>query len=196
MTNASTAALPNEAEHFLRGLDRALSTLPGAERREILDEVRSHLADRAAQGATDLLRGFESPEAYAAAFFQERALASALAQGSSWAVGRALLAGARRVGWWYLVLVLGLLHVYGLSFLVLAVVKPFFPGNVGLFVGGGRFTFGVVPGADVARATEVLGWWAMPVFLVLGVFTLWIANWMLRALGRWRLGRLRVTGGR
>ena len=196
MTSVSDAVLPDEAERFLRGLDRALSPLPGEERQEIVDEVRSHLADRAAQGATDLLGGFGSPDAYGAAFLQEKALASALARGTSWAIGRALLAGARKVGWWYVVAVLGLLHLFGVSFLVLAVLKPVFPGNVGLFMGGGRFSLGAIFGGEVGNTTEVLGWWSIPVFAVLGASALWGGNWMLRALGRWRLARLRATGGR
>lgn len=196
MTRLATVTLPENVERFLRGLDRALSSLPGAERQEIVDELRSHFADRSAAGATDLLAGFESPEAYAASFVQEGALAGALAQGASWAIGRALLAGARRVGWWYLVLVLGILHLYGASFLLLAVLKPIFPEHVGLFVGGGRFSLGAVFGEERARSAELLGWWAIPVFVVAGVLVLWSANWMLRAAGRWRLARLRAAGAR
>lgn len=191
------SALPGEAERYLTSLERALGPLPAPERAEILEELRSHLADRAAQGTPDLLAGFEAPEAYAAAFVRERALAGALAQGTSWAVGRALLAGAGKLGWWYAVLVLGVLHLYGVTFLALAVAKTFFPSRVGLFVGGGTLAFGAFFGDPVHAdgAFEVLGWWAIPLFVALGALILWAANGTLRALGRWRLARMR-SGGR
>lgn len=186
-------ALPAEAERFLRHLDGALSAMPAAEREDVVAEIRSHLEDRAARGDVDLLGPFGRPEAYAATFLQERALVGALARGTSWELGRALLAGARRFGWWYVVLVLAVLHLYGAVFVVLAVLKPLFPGNVGAFVGTERFSIGAHFGPESAFAgtREVLGWWSVPIFFVVGVLLLWSANWTLRRLARWRLARLR-----
>ncbi len=182
--------LPAGAVAFLRQLERYLSPLPEAERQDVVAEIRSHLVDRAAQGATDLLGPFGTPESYAAAFLQERELAGALAGGSSWAVGRALVSGARKIGWWYVVAVLGMLHLYGTALIVLAALKPFFPANVGMFLGEG-LTIGIRSAHDLSGWHEVLGWWAIPGFLVPGVLVLWGANATLRALGRWRLARLR-----
>ncbi len=182
--------LPSEAVDFLSRLERYLSPLPEAERRDIVAEIRSHLVDRAAQGATDLVGPFGTPESYAAAFLQERELAGALAGGSSWAIGRALVSGARKIGWWYVVAVLGMLHLYGAGFVLLAALKPFFPSNVGMFVGEG-LTIGIRSAQDLSGWREVLGWWAIPGFLVPGVLVLWGANATLRALARWRLARLR-----
>ena len=181
--------LPREAEAFLRDLKRHLSPLPDAERRDIVAEIRSHLEDRAAQGAGELLAPFGTPEAYAGAFLEQRALSSALARGSSWAIGRALLGGARRVGWWYAVIALGLVQLLGAVFLVLSALKIVLPGMVGLFIGPRTFFLGMrlpAPGA-----TEVLGWWAIPLFFVLGVAALWSGRWMLRLLAGWRLSRIR-----
>ena len=194
MSEPSVVRLPVEAERFLGRLEQALGPLPPGERQEIVEEIRSHLSERAAQGATELLTGFDDPEAYAATFVQERALAGALAGGGSWAVGRALLSGARRIGWWYVVLVLGVLHLYGAVFLLLAVLKPIFPASVGLFVGGSHVAFGAIFGEALSGRAELLGWWAIPLFVALGVPLLWGANWTLRALGHWRLGRLRAAG--
>jgi uncharacterized membrane protein len=197
MTTVAPAELPKRAERFLRDLGSALSKVPAAERDEIVAEIRSHLEDRLSQGASDILAGFSDPGAYAAAFMQERALASAVAQGTSWAIGGALLRGARTLGWWYTVLVLGLLHVYGLVFLALALAKPIFPRNVGLFVhrrpSGTALSFGGIFGEDLSDTTEILGWWAIPILVLLGVLALWGANRTLRALGRWRLKRIRQS---
>jgi uncharacterized membrane protein len=181
--------LPREAEAFLRDLERHLSPLPEAERRDTVAEIRSHLVDRAAQGAGDLLGPFGAPEAYAAAFLDERALSAAMAHGTSWAIGRALLRGARRVWWWYTVAALGLVQVLGASFLVMAVLKLFLPGRIGLFVGPRVFVLGSYTGDS--PATELLGWWGIPFFFVLGVVALWSGHWMLRLLAGWRLARIR-----
>lgn len=186
--------LPREAERFLRDLERHLSPLPEAERRDAVAEIRSHLEDRAAEGATDLLAPFGRAEDYAAAFLQERALAGALAGGSSWAIGRALLAGARRLAWWYAVAALWVVQVFGASMLALSIVKLFLPKAVGVFVGPHRFTIGALVG-DVS-AVEVLGWWAAPVFFIGGVLAMWSAHWFLRTLASWRLSRIRPTLGR
>ena len=87
-----------------------------------------------------------------------------------------------------------MLHLYGVAFVILAALKPFFPANVGLFLGEG-ITIGGQWGQDLSGAREVLGWWAIPVFLVPGVLMLWGANHVLRALARWRLARLRREPG-
>jgi hypothetical protein len=186
--------LPREAETFLRGLERSLSALPAEERREVVKELRSHLEDRAAQGAADLLAPFGRPEAYAAAFLEERALCGALATGSSFALGRALLSGARRLGWWYAVAALGLVEVVGGGLVALAALKLFWPGKVGLFFGPGVFFLGMRDG-ETGPAVELLGYWAVPFFLFLGVAALFSANWSLRTLAAWRLARARTRGG-
>jgi len=182
--------LPAEAEQFLEELRRALTSLPAAERDDIVAEIRSHLEERLARGQSELLAPFGAPATYAASFLQERSLSGALARGSSWAVGRALLSGARRAGWWYLAVVLAILHLYGLALIALAALKPLFPDNVGLFAGGGTLALGAAP--VQAGARELLSWWAIPVFLGAGVFVLWSASWALRRLAQVRLGQLRA----
>jgi len=188
-------ALPTEAEQFLRKLSAALAGLPSADRDDIVAEIRSHLAERAARGEADLVAPFGPPEAYAASFLQERALAGALARGSSWALGRALASGARRAGGWYAVLVLAILHLYGIGLVAMAALKPLFPANVGMFVGDGKFGLGAHFGPEAeykySGTREVLGWWAIPIFLVAGALILHAANWALRHLARRRLVQLR-----
>ncbi|HET6436674.1 MAG TPA: hypothetical protein VFG59_01340 [Anaeromyxobacter sp.] len=181
--------LPREAEFFLRDLERCLSTLPEGERRDIVAEIRSHLVDRAGQGATELLRSFGTAEAYAAAFLEERALTRALAARSSWGLCRALLRGARRLGWWYAVAALGLVQLLGVVLLGLAVAKLFLPERVGLFVGGSSLTLGMRD--EGTTGTEVLGLWAVPLFFAIGFLALWSARFLLRLLASWRLSRVR-----
>jgi uncharacterized membrane protein len=189
-------ALPSAAERYLRDLERCLSALPAAERAEIVAEIRSHLAERP-QAAADPAAALGRPEVYAASFVEERALAGALATGSSWALGRALVAGAQRLAWWYVVAVLAVVYLYGAILVVLGALKPFFPAHIGVFVHDGTsVSIGTIDHPE--RATEVLGAWAVPVFVGAGVLVLWGAHVVLRMLARWRLaalGRARLTPG-
>jgi len=181
--------LPEQAEAFLRDLERHLFPLPEAERRDVAAEIRSHLADRAARGEGNLLAPFGSAQAYAAAFLEERALSRALARGSSLGMGRALLRGAGRIGWWYAVAALGLVQVLGVGLVAMAAMKIFLPQRIGIFVGPRVFALGAYSGS--APAVEILGRWAVPAFAVLGIAALWSARFMLRLLAGWRLARIR-----
>ncbi|HYG68991.1 MAG TPA: hypothetical protein VD838_15085 [Anaeromyxobacteraceae bacterium] len=189
---------PSEkAERWLRALRQALSALPDDERDDLVAEVRSHLADRAARGDADVLAGFAEPEAYAAEFLEERALSGALAQGASWALGSALLSGARTGAILLAVVPLAVLHVVATALVVLAAAKPLFPGHVGVFVGdAGPWVIGAWSGAAETGVRELLGWWAVPVFGLGGALLLWAANRALRAVARRRLARVRGRAAR
>jgi uncharacterized membrane protein len=187
-------SLPKDAELYLRRVSQGLSTLGTTERDEIVDELRSHLAERQAAGRSDLLAGFESPEALAASFVQERELRGALARGTSWALGRALLVAARDSVLALVVLLpLVLLQLIGGALIVMAVIKLFDPGKVGLWVGEGQLVLGFP--SQTTGLRELLGWSAIPAFIVSGLVLLVGSNRVMRALVRWRL-RARPQDGR
>jgi uncharacterized membrane protein len=178
--------LPKPAQDYLRRLRHALASLPDSERSEVLAEITSHLADRQARGDADLLSGFEAPEEYAAQFVAERALVDALARGASWQLGRSLLIGKLSTFASYLaVAALWFLHATGYLFLVLAALKPFFASSIGVFVGNEVFAVGAYSGSPGAR--EVLGFWAISVFVGAAAVLMWVSNRALRALARRRL---------
>jgi hypothetical protein len=186
-----------EVEHYLRALRQALAALPDDERDELVAEVRSHLAERAGRGDADVLAGFAAPEAYAAEFLGERALAGAIARGSSWALGGALLSGARTGAAAIAVVPLAILHVIAAALVILAALKPLFPGHIGVFVSdGGPWAIGAWGGGAGAGVREVPGWWAPPAFAAAGALILWGANRALRVVARSRLARVRDPAGR
>ena len=186
-------SLPSEAETYLRRLRQGLSSLSAPERDEILDELRLHLVERQAAGRADLLAGFEPADTLAASFVQERELRGALARGTSWALGRALLVAARDSVLALIVLLpLVILQLVGAALIVLAVVKLFDPGDVGLWVGDGQIILGLP--SDSHGLREVLGWSAIPAFIVSGLVLLIASNRAMRLLVRWRL-RARPAAG-
>ena len=178
--------LPDNAEKFLKQLRQGLGSLTPQEREEIIAELRIHLLDRQAQGKTDLLSGFEPPEDLAATFVSESALRGALGQGTPWALGRALLISSRdSIAALLLFLPLVLLQIFGFIFVLAAVLKPFMPKQMGLWVGNGSLYIGASDGNPGVH--EVLGWWGVPVLGLSGFFVFWIANQAMRALARRRL---------
>ncbi len=184
----------NTADEFLRKVRQGLASLPTVEQEEIVAELRSHLLERQSQGNPDPLAGFETPERLAAEFVAEYSLRGALAQGTSWALGKALFTAARDSVLGLLVLMpLVLLQVSALLVLLTAVLKPFVPGKVGLWVGNGNFYVGV--DQQLAGVHEVLGWWGIPVLAVTGVLLFWVSNRAMLALVRWRLRSARQSLG-
>ena len=179
--------IPNHSvEAFLRKLRQGIASLPLAEQDEIVAELRSHLAERQAQGSTDPLAGFESPARLAADFVGEHTLRDALARGTPWAMSSAFFVVARDS-------VLGLLVLFPLLvfqleavlLLLAAALKPLLPEQTGLWVGPGKFYVGILASPDSGR--ELLGWWAIPVFAITGVVLFWGANQAMMMLIRWRL---------
>ncbi len=181
--------LPPEAERFLKEVRRGLGSLDADERDDVIEELRSHLCDRMAQGKSDLLDGFEDPATLAASFVSERALRGALSEGTPWVVARAILMSARDSLALLLTLVpLVLLQIIAFFVVLTAVLKPFSPSEFGLWVGNGNFYVG----RSSPSAHEVLGFWGVPILLFTGVLLFWASNRGLRALARSRLASHRL----
>jgi uncharacterized membrane protein len=198
----STEALAPQVEAYLRRLGACLSPLDAEERREIVAEVRAHFAERQTQGRSDVLDGFDTPEAYAARFLEETALAKAVARGTTLDLGRALLGGIRAgAEGLFVVVPLLIAQFTALMLLVLGALKPFFFKNIGLFVMGnlasalakGDFELGFV--ATRGRELDALGWWTVPAFVLPGAVGVWACNRALRALAQRRLARARRLRG-
>lgn len=178
--------LPPEAEKFLKEVRRAMDS---EERDDVIDELRSHLCDRVAQGRSDPLEGFEDPAELAAGFVSERALRGALSQGTPWSMARAILVSAKNS--LTLLFALGalvLVQVVAFCFVLTAVLKPFSPSELGLWVGNGNFYVG----RSTPAAHEVLGLWGIPILLFVGVLLFWASTRGLRALARSRLASHRL----
>ena len=182
--------LPAETERFLAEVRRGLGSIDAAERDDVIAELRSHFAERMAQGKANLLEGFEDPATLAASFVSERALRGALSQGTPWAFSRAILISARdSLALLFALVPLVLAQLVAFFFVLTAALKPFAPGDFGLWVGNGNFYVG----HGSPSVHEVLGWWGVPVLLAAGVILFWLSNRGLRALARWRLASHRST---
>jgi hypothetical protein len=186
---------------YLKRLRAGLRGLPAEEAREIVEELRGHILDKAAgdrpAGATlpvaaieDALAALGSPEDLAREYATDHVMARAevtrspmrvLASLYQWAtlsvVGFFALAGT----------VMG--YFIGASFLVCGLLKPFHPRSAGLWLipGAGqdyvlslRMGFSGIP----AEGRELLGWWLLPLGIAGGggmvLLTTSAALWCVR----------------
>jgi uncharacterized membrane protein len=186
-------ALPPDVERYVRELRLGLAPLGPADRDEIVAELRSHFQERLAQGRADVLAGFLPAERYAATFLAERSLASALAEGTPWAVSRSLWVGrVARAASLAAAVPLGLVQLCAACLVVLGALKPVVYDRIGLWIGApGRFALGYL-GEPEAR--EVLGWWTVPLFIGIGALLFLLAHRAQVGLARRRLRQVRLAG--
>jgi len=185
---------------YLYLLDRSLRRfLPRDVVTDAVREVESHIRERVGQvdpvpdaraELERVLGELGPPLRVAQAYASELTVDEALTTGRFVAVARALwhFATTTTAGFFGL---LGLFVGYtaGIAFLVVALMKPIFPDNVGLFVRDGvPLQFGMgLPGPGVAI---VGGYWVIPMSLAIGLMVLVATHRGARRLVAW-LGRRR-----
>jgi hypothetical protein len=168
-------------EAYLRALQGRLRGMDDAEVREIVEELHSHIVDKATTGNVVTSAGVEaalaalgSPEDLAAEYMTNEVLARAEVSRSPLRILDSVFRWATLsvAGFWVL---LGTVTGYflGFAFLLCAVLKPFHVPTAGLWVypsGGGErdFSLRLGFGSPPAGGHEVLGWWVVPLGLGIG----------------------------
>lgn len=183
---------------YLEKVRKGLAGLSREGAREIVDELRSHIVDKTACGGDvaaavePVLAALGRPEELAAQYMADDLLARAAKSRSPVLLLRALLRWASLSAAGLLVMV-GCLAGYllGASFALCAILKPLHPHAAGLWRLAGdldayslRLGFGDVP----AGARELLGWWIVPLGLLIGgglsLLTTQFALWSVRSYRR------------
>ena len=200
MTVASDAQMKTDA--YLNRLRESLGGLKPEEIGEILEELRSHIADKAAMGGELTVAGVDAalaalgnPEELAQEYVTDAVLVRAEVNRSPASVLASLFrwAGMSVAGFFVLLLsVIG--YGAGISFFLVALLKPFHPDAAGLWIWrhSGDVTYSVRLGfgAPPAGARELLGWTIIPVGLSLGfgllMLTTHFALWSARQYRRSR----------
>ena len=187
------SAPETEVDDFLRRFRRGLAALAPDVREDLVGEVRSHLAERLAQGKLDLAGAFGSPEEYASHFVNAEALRAALPRGGPLRLVAVLLARVRATAVVVLVVLpLAMIEIMALALVAIGFLKPFSGGHVGLFLdsGGGFGALGWV--SDPGSMREVLGYAAMPIFIFLGLLLFWAGNRLLLRVARRELALMQT----
>lgn len=185
-------------ESYLARLDAALIGVPDADRREILLETRSHVADRvrglSSRDVEDVLAELGPPEVYARQFLASDATPaltpSAPAPTTTPPTTLGDLAQLATGRWTSLPLLFVVVSAYAIAVLalVLAVSKVLEPESLGLWIaqapsGRSRYFFGVTDRAQEGR--EVLGYWVIaPLLLIAAAIHLGVSRVLKRAVRR------------
>jgi uncharacterized membrane protein len=198
--------LSETGESRLRGylfvLERSLKASPVSRdiAADAVREVESHIRDQVAEmdssvdersALENILTRLGPPATVAQGYSLELVIDEAVTTGGAVAVGRALfrLATTGMIGF-FAVLGLFVGYVTGVSFLMMAVLKPIFPANVGIWMRNG------VPrsvGAQFPAPTGmelVGGYWVVPAALLVGFGALVVTHLLARRWIAWTRSRL------
>ena len=179
-----------QVNDYLARLRACLTGMTVAEREDIVEEIRMHIRERSGESQTSVesvLAGLgpagELAQQYRTGLLVQRARTSI----SPVVILRAALRWAATGVEGFLVFVIALIgYATGFCFLLLALMKPFFPRNTGLWVGPDQFAFNFRMGATMTNPAspvhEVLGWWLIPVCLVIGSLSLALTTKLLQFL--------------
>ena len=184
-------------DEYLARLRKALSGMALADREDIVEEIRVHIRERAGDEAANVeetLAGLGPAEQLAEEYRTGLLVQKARRSASPLLVLRACLRWAKTGVEGTVVFFIAIFgYMMGVGFLLLAVLKPIFPKHTGLWVGPHVFDFsfrmGLSTGYPPHTVHEVLGWWFIPVSLVLGSFSILATTKLIRILMkrfRWR----------
>jgi hypothetical protein len=169
-------------------------------------EVESHVRDRVAEidPAADeraalegVLTALGSPASVAKAYSLELVMEEAATTGGLAAVARALAhLAATGVAGFFAVLGLFVGYVAGIAFVVIAVLKPIFPSNVGIWMRNGvprsfGAQFPAPAGMELAG-----GYWIVPIALLAGFGILLATHLTSRRWIAWTRDRLQLATAR
>jgi len=176
----NTAACNPMIELYFSELESKMAGLPKPARQEFLQELRAHVLDRLQQTAEPtetqcraVLVALGAPEEIARHYLIEAALSRARRSNSPLLLLRSTLRWALTGMQGFAVFMAALVgYMTALGFYVLAILKPIFPHNVGLYADGPYagsfgFNFAYMPHP---HGRELLGPYFTPVTMFLGLF--------------------------
>ena len=184
-----------QIELYLATLRKHLAGLPADDVEEILRELRGHIAERAggtgsAQNRAPIeqvLRDLGTPEQIGSLYRADALVTHARTSFSPALIVRATIRRASKTLVGFVVFLAGFLgYALGAALILCAVLKPFFPAYIGLWIN----SHGMVLGAEIPRPQghELLGWWMIPYGLGVGMGfilgTTVFLRWMLRIVPR------------
>lgn len=189
-----------KVEAYLARLRQRLRGLNDEDVREIIDELRSHIADKA-EGVDAALAGLGSPEELASQYMADDLLARAEVSRSPVRIVQSLFRWASLSVAGSLVFLSSILGYFlGIAFILVAALKPFHPQTAGLWIfpnGPGDHEISLRLGfvSSPADGRELLGWWIVPIGFAVGFWLIFLttrsALWFAR---RYRKSRALPRG--
>jgi uncharacterized membrane protein len=165
-------------EEYFSQLEARMSDLPASDRQEFTRELRAHVFDRlelvaavTEEDCRSVLKALGTPEEIARQYRLERIMNRSAWRTSPLSVLRTLLRWTVTGVQGYTVFMVAFTgYAMAAAFYVSALLKPFFPNNVGFFVGRHDLALGFFP---APKGEAVLDAYFIPIAIVLGyVFTI------------------------
>jgi hypothetical protein len=203
MPNAKAS---EQLESYLDRVRHSLRGLAPAEVSEILQELRSHVMDFVAGDMSDArvkhaLERLGDPQEIARMNMSMRVAARSLDRRSPVSVLQATIRLARlslRGAFTLFVSLIG--YAFAASWLITALAKPFSPQRVGLWALPGKagdLSLSLGSHGGSVAGHDLLGWWIMPVGLLVGIATAYLTYRFdlsaIRRMARLRPGREALT---
>ncbi|HET7206611.1 MAG TPA: hypothetical protein VFI95_08530 [Terriglobales bacterium] len=173
--------IDKKIDNYLGRVRLRLRGLHEQEIREIAEELRSHIIDKAQAGGEisfaaieNAIRGLGTPEELAAQYVTDNLLARAQVSRRPWRILSALFRWATMSVAGSVVLLGAIVgYLIGISFILVAILKPFHPHNAGLWrlpSPPGDFTVSLRLGFESPPigGHELLGWWIVPIGWIVG----------------------------
>lgn len=191
-------------EAYLRALRSFLRGMSGESSREIIDELRSHIADKASLGGITAskvdaaLDALGSPADLASLYTTDELLMQAEVSRSPLKIIDGLARWASLSIGGFLVLISSVFGYFvGFALVLCAVLKPFHSSAAGLWrLADGELSLRMGFGSVPLAGRELLGWWIIPLGLVAGcglvTLTTRFALWCSKEYRTSRLPRLRT----
>jgi hypothetical protein len=169
-------------EEYLAEVRDGLGSLPGGMSQEIVEELRSHVYERAGpggnlteEGTAAALERLGPARTLAAGYVRECGISGSESGSPRPKAGRRVLDGIL-VGPAGLFVIAGSILCYGLALVLAfsALTKLYAPDRAGLWHAGDEWSLHLGLAAGQPAGTEVLGWWIVPMGLVTGVSLAWL----------------------
>jgi uncharacterized membrane protein len=186
-----------QVNDYLARLRASLIGMTVSAREDIVEEIRMHIRERSSDPESSVdavLAGLGSPELLAEQYRTGMLVQRARSSRSPFLILRAALRWATTGVEGFIVFLIAVVgYATGGAFLLLALLKPFFPQYTGLWVGPNEFNLSFRMGATMTNPAppvhEVLGWWLIAVCLVVGSLSLALTTQLLQFLFRrfWRV---------
>lgn len=187
-------------EDYLGKLREVLKPLPGKEKEEIVLEIKGHIEERMAQSSgaeadaealKNALSRLGRPEEYGSEFVTDYLLSTGMERKKVWMVFKGLLRwGCNTLVGFFYSLFFFASYAISVSFVFVGIIKPIFPEQVGFFLRAGKIqNFGLIMGAtNDPTMQEVLGYWIIPIALIIGIAWFLVTTWFLKKVIRNRFG--------
>ena len=170
---------------YLDKLRGELKKLPEKEKEEILLEIKGHIEERIAQGKelSEIFKKLGEPSSFAQEFITQSFLSQGIATKSVPLILKGMLRwGITTLTGFFFGLLFFSLYLLSLGLVVVALLKPFFPQEIGLFVKDGNFWgWGYEKGVqNISNTNDILGYAFILIALIIGVLIFLVTTWFLK----------------